>query len=54
MVAAPVGRRSVNSSLWGAVVRLRIMAGERYAFNHHRLRRLLRSITSPSAMQGNA
>jgi hypothetical protein len=26
VVAAPVGRRSVNSSLWGAVVRLRIMA----------------------------
>jgi hypothetical protein len=30
------------------------MAGERYACHHHRLPRLLRSITSPSAMQGNA
>jgi hypothetical protein len=31
------------------VVRLRIMAGERYALNHHRLRWRPRSITSPSA-----
>ena len=31
MVAAPVGRRSVNSSLWGAVVRLRIMVGGGFA-----------------------